>query len=65
MNPPPPGWRPAAVIQPEPPRQLPGQDLPRLDEAEREARTLTYGVGLVAAAVMLIMLIIVCGRWLL
>lgn len=59
---PPAGWRPPVVYQPPPPREMPAQDLERLDAVEREARTVTYGVGLVAAAVMLLLLLILCGR---
>jgi hypothetical protein len=59
---PPAGWRPPVVYQPPPPRELPAQDLQRLDATEREARTVTYGVGLVAAAVMLLLLLVLCGR---
>src|SRR5947209_19411767 len=61
-TPPPPGWRPRLLIQPEPPRELPAQDLPELDAQEREARTVTYGIGMVAGAVLLIVLLVLCGR---
>jgi hypothetical protein len=33
-----------------------------LDEKERSARTVTYGVGLVAAAVALILMCLLCAR---
>lgn len=33
-----------------------------LDAAEQRARVVTYGVGIVAAAVMLILLCAICGR---
>lgn len=59
---PPAGWRPPVVYQPPPPRDLPAQDLPAIDAAEREARTVTYGVGLVAGALMLLLLFVLCGR---
>ncbi len=61
-TPPPAGWRPRLLIQPEPPRNLPVQDLPAIDAREREARTVTYGVGMLAGAVLLIVLLILCGR---
>ena len=61
-TPPPPGWRPQFVVQPAPPRQLPAQDHADLDAQERSARTLTYGIGLVAGAILLIVLCAICGR---
>lgn len=60
--PPPPGWRPPVVQQPAPPRTLPGQDQARLDEAEASARTLTFGVGMVAGAVLLVVICLLCSR---
>lgn len=60
--PPPPGWRPPLVAQPVPPRQLPAQDHEDLDEAERSARTVTYGVGMIAGAIMLVLLCLFCSR---
>ncbi|HEX8628811.1 MAG TPA: translation initiation factor 2 [Catenuloplanes sp.] len=61
-TPPPPGWRPPFVVQPTPPRRLPAQDLDDLDEAERSARTITYGVGMIAGAIMLVLLCLLCSR---
>jgi hypothetical protein len=61
-TPPPPDWRPRTLIQVPPPRSLPPQDAAALDAAEREARTITYGVGMVAGAVLLILLFVLCGR---
>jgi hypothetical protein len=61
-TPPPPDWRPKLLIQPPPPRSLPRQDMDALDAREKEERTLTYGVGLVAGAVLLVVLLILCGR---
>lgn len=52
------------MVAPHPPRELPWQDLEKVEAAEREARTVTYGIGLVAGAIMLIMLCVLCGRWL-
>jgi hypothetical protein len=60
--PPPPGWRPELVVQPSPPRPLPPQDHADLDAREQSARTLTYGIGLVAGAILLIVLCALCGR---
>jgi hypothetical protein len=60
--PPPPGWRPPVHIQPPLPRQLPDQDVPALEEAERSARTLTYGVGLIAGAVLMVVVFLLCSR---
>ncbi|GAA5193052.1 hypothetical protein GCM10023322_53990 [Rugosimonospora acidiphila] len=61
-TPPPPEWRPRTLIQTPPPRRLPTQDADQLDAREKEARTVTYGVGMVAGAVLLIVLFILCGR---
>lgn len=60
--PPPADWRPRLLIQPEPPRALPSQDLGAIDAREREARTITYGIGMVAGAVLLVVLLVLCGR---
>ncbi len=61
-TPPPPGWRPPLVVQPPPPRRLPPQDEQSLDEAERSARTVTYGIGMVAGAVLLVVVCVLCSR---
>ena len=61
-DPPPPDWRPPTVAQPPPPRSMPGQDMDALDEAEGSARTVTYGVGLVAGAIALILTCLLCAR---
>ncbi|MCU7726801.1 translation initiation factor 2, partial [Actinoplanes sp. KI2] len=50
------GWRPQTISQPPPPRALPPQDMDALDDAEGSARTVTYGVGLVAGAIALILI---------
>jgi hypothetical protein len=55
-------WRPPVVHRPPPPRSLPGQDMEALDEAEGSARTVTYGVGLVAGAIALILMCLLCAR---
>jgi hypothetical protein len=41
---------------------MPGQNLQALDEAEGSAKTVTYGVGLVAAAIALIVMVLLCAR---
>jgi hypothetical protein len=61
-EPPPPGWRPPLIVEPPPPRELPAQDLPGLDRAEESARTLTLGVGMIAGAVLLIVICVLCSR---
>ena len=61
-EPPPPGWRPPIVVQPPPPRRLPPQDEPELDRAEESARTLTLGIGMLAGAVLLIVICVLCSR---
>ncbi len=60
--PPPYEWRPARVLEPAPPRPLPVQDHPAIDADEAQARTLTYGIGAVVAAILLILLCALCGR---
>lgn len=60
--PPPAGWRPPQVIQPAPPRELPRQDVERIEREEQAATILTKGVGLFAAAVLIVLLLIFCGR---
>jgi hypothetical protein len=60
--PPDPAWRPEVVIQPPPPRALPNQDHAALDAQEQSARTLTYGFGLVAAAIILVLTCALCSR---
>jgi hypothetical protein len=57
-----PFWRPPVVAQPPPPRVMPGQDLGAVEEDEGSARTVTYGVGLVAAAIALILMFLLCAR---
>jgi hypothetical protein len=49
-------------LQPPPPRQLPPQDLSRLDAEEQRARTLTYGVGIAAGIVLLVVMCLLCSR---
>jgi hypothetical protein len=61
-SPPPHDWRPRVLIQPPPPHELPKQDLAAMDAEEREARTITYGIGLVAGAILLVVLLVLCGR---
>ncbi|WP_307834204.1 translation initiation factor 2 [Paractinoplanes lichenicola] len=57
-----PNWRPPTIAHPPPPRSLPAQDQDALDNAEGSARTVTYGVGLVAGAIALILLCLLCAR---
>ncbi|WP_116076198.1 translation initiation factor 2 [Asanoa ferruginea] len=61
-DPPPAGWRPPTYVQPPPPRQLAPQDLDKVEAQEKDARTLTYGVALVAAAVMVVLSCLLCSR---
>ncbi|MCI4064142.1 hypothetical protein MRQ36_16645 [Micromonospora sp. R77] len=60
--PPPPGWRPPVHLRVPPPRQLPPQDMAAIDSAEQQAQRLTYGVGAVAAAVLVILTCLLCSR---
>jgi hypothetical protein len=41
---------------------MPPQDVNAMDEAEGSARTVTYGIGLVAGAIALILMCLLCGR---
>jgi hypothetical protein len=50
------------VVQVPPPRALPPQDLPRLDEAEQQARTLSYGIAMVSGAIIIVLMLVLCGR---
>jgi hypothetical protein len=48
--------------EPSPPRELPPQDHSELDTAEQSARTVTLGVGMVAGAILLIVICALCSR---
>ena len=61
-DPPPRDWRPTVVPQPPPPRQMPAQDMDALDEEEGSAKTVTYGVGLVAGAIAIVLVCLLCAR---
>jgi hypothetical protein len=61
-QPPPAGWRPPTYAQSPPPRQLAPQDIDKIEAQEKDARTLTYGVGLVAAAVLVVLSCLLCSR---
>jgi hypothetical protein len=50
------------VSQPPPPRPLPVQDEAALEDAERSARTITYGIAMVAGAILLIVVCLLCSR---
>ena len=61
--PPPAGWRPPMVDEPAPPRVLPKQDSDRLDREEQAATILTKGIGIFAGAVLVVLLLILCGNY--
>lgn len=61
-GPPPPDLRPTIVPQPPPPRLMPAQDMDALDEEEGSAKTVTYGIGLVAGAIAVILMCLLCAR---
>jgi hypothetical protein len=61
-TPPPKGWRPPVVVPTPPPREMPQQDQEAMDANERSTRVVTYGVGIFAAAVVLVLVFIVCAR---
>jgi hypothetical protein len=58
----PPGWKPPTLIQVPAAHALPEQDDKALDQQERAARTITNGVGMIAGAIALLVLIVICGR---
>jgi hypothetical protein len=60
--PPPHGWQPPQVTQPAPPRVLPEQDVNRIEREEQAAKTLTTGVAMIAGAVMVALLLVLCAR---
>jgi hypothetical protein len=62
MSAPPPGWRPAQVVYPAPPRDLPEQDFFAIDASEQSAHTVTVALGFATAAVLLVMLAVLCGQ---
>lgn len=49
-------------IEPSAPRTLAPQDLDAIDASEKDARTLTYGIGLIAGAVFLVVSFLLCAR---
>ncbi|GAA2505219.1 hypothetical protein Ahu01nite_041950 [Winogradskya humida] len=57
-----PHWRPPVVSHPPPPRSMPAQNLGSVNESEGAARTMTYGVGLVAGAIALVLMCLLCAR---
>ncbi len=60
--PPPPGWRPPTYVRQPPPPQLAPQDLDKIESQEKDARTVTYGIALVAAAVLVVLSCLLCSR---
>ncbi len=58
---PPPYWSTPVVQQPPAARELPPQDHERLDAQEQAARTVTYGVAMLAGAVAFILLLVICA----
>ncbi|MFY1574310.1 hypothetical protein ACN26Z_05400 [Verrucosispora sp. WMMD703] len=59
---PPPGWRPPVHLQAAPPRQLPAQDMVSLDAQEQRAQRVTWAVGAVAGAVLVVLTCLLCTR---
>ncbi|BCB80071.1 hypothetical protein ACFQ1L_07030 [Phytohabitans flavus] len=53
-----PAGRPSAVRAARAPRQ----DDAGIEEEERNARTLTYGIGMIAAAVLVVVICLLCSR---
>lgn len=61
-TPAPANWRPPTLIQVPAARELPGQSDAVLDEEERAARTVTYGIAMVTGAIALLVMFVLCGR---
>lgn len=61
-TPPPKGWKPPVVVPTPPPREMPPQDHAAMDADEHSTKAVTYGVGIFAAAVVLVLIFIVCAR---
>jgi hypothetical protein len=59
---PPPGWRPPVHLQGAPPRQLPAQDLASLEAQEQQAQRVTWTVGAVAGAILVVLTCLLCTR---
>ncbi len=55
-------WRPPTLIQAPAARRMPAQDATSIYAAERQARTVTHGMAMVAGAVLLLVIAILCGR---
>lgn len=55
-------WRPPTLVQAPAARRLPEQDATAMDAAERQARTVTHGMAMVAGAVLLLLVAVLCGR---
>ncbi|MFF0150242.1 hypothetical protein [Micromonospora sp. NPDC005203] len=60
--PPPAGWRPPVHLRPAPPRRLPPQDMAELDVAEQRSQRVTYGFGVGAAVVLVVVVCLLCSR---
>ncbi len=60
--PPPAGWQPPRLLTPAAPRELPDQDHAAIDRAEERARAVTAVVGIIATAVVIALLLVLCGR---
>jgi hypothetical protein len=57
-TPPAPGWRPPLIARSAPARRLPIVDDVGIDEAESSARRFTYGLGLMAGAILMVVAVI-------
>ncbi|MFG1839024.1 hypothetical protein [Micromonospora sp. NPDC049175] len=60
--PPPTGWRPPVHLRPAPPRRLPPQDMAELDMAEQRSQRVTYGFGVAAGVVLVVVVCLLCSR---
>jgi len=60
---PPEWWRPAQVVPPVPPRELPDSDHSAIDAAEYRARVVTLLVFTAALIALAVLLIVLHGRF--
>jgi hypothetical protein len=61
--PPPPSWRPARIVPPVPPRELPQTDHEAVDAEEQRARMVTRGVLAATLLALAVLLVILHGRF--
>jgi hypothetical protein len=60
---PPPSWRPARIVPPVPPRELPQTDHEAVDAQEQRARVVTRAVLAATLLALVVLLVILHGRF--